>query len=827
MVYYFRFDLTLIHMKLTLRSLWLGLFSLLISFYSYSQTNIVPFGSIWKYFANNAASAPAIAWQGGAAFNDAAWPSGAGRLGFGDAQTTCIPAGCISGGGSVCTPGTCSPKFTTTYFRLTGVTIANPAAFTHFVITMRRDDGAVVYVNGQEVWRTNMPSGAIAYTTFASSAMDGANETADFVSPDIATTFFSAGSNNIVAVELHQSTAGSSDLGFDFKLDGITPGLNEVVSMWSGAVTPNSVKVNAKLTTNTTTARLVLSTSADLSSPIYGTYATANAANNRMAAMSATGLSPATKYYYAVEAAGIVDNSVDDIGSFSTPAASTFSYLFTIGSCSNSSAHPVWQKMTEKNPFMQVITGDFHYVNPNSAVDINVHRNPYENNILNVANTRNLFRNVPLAYVWDDHDYCGNDATSSSAGRTNARQAFQEYVPHYPLAAGSGNVPIYQSFVIGKVRFIMSDLRSERTAGNGNTGSTSPTLTAMGAAQKTWFKNELLLAKQNKQMVAWVTSISFGGNQSDNWGGFRAEREEIANYLATEDIENLMILSGDAHMSAIDDGTNHDFSTGAVNLNRYPVMSASGLNQNGSNKGGTYNILGVSINPNNTVGQYGVVTITDGGGGDIDIKFDVYRVTNAGVETLLGTYTFNRLLDATLLPLKLTDFTVVKNANQIKASWQWLHASPGTRMIAEVSADGRIYSPFDTLVVNHLDLNGQFTTTHTQQFATSYYRIKTISTDGTIQYSPVRIVTQSNGGMRLYPLPARDVLNLSYDHKQELQPLTMELINMTGQVLKQIKSVANKGINYYAISVAELPAGIYRLKLTINNKVQIKTFTHM
>lgn len=47
----------------------------------------------------------------------------------------------------------------------------------------------------------------------------------------------------------------------------------------------------------------------------------------------------------------------------------------------------------------------------------------------------------------------------SAIPRTRARLAYQQFFPHYPLAAGSGNVPIQQAFTVGRVRFIITDLR--------------------------------------------------------------------------------------------------------------------------------------------------------------------------------------------------------------------------------------------------------------------------------------------------------------------------------------------------------------------------------
>ncbi|MGB4844997.1 MAG: T9SS type A sorting domain-containing protein [Ferruginibacter sp.] len=176
-----------------------------------TNVSIFPFNSAWKYLANN--TRPATWHTSG--YNDAAWPSGNGQFGYGDGdETTCVPSG---GGGTVCTPtGT---KYITTYFRKT-INIANPAIYPNFLINLIRDDGAVVYVNGVEVVRDNMPTGVIAHGTFASSNVAGAAEST--VYPFLVPSSYFVSGNNTIAVEIHQDDATSSDLSFDMELKGST-----------------------------------------------------------------------------------------------------------------------------------------------------------------------------------------------------------------------------------------------------------------------------------------------------------------------------------------------------------------------------------------------------------------------------------------------------------------------------------------------------------------------------------------------------------------------------------------------------------------------------
>ena len=81
-----------------------------------------------------------------------------------------------------------------------------------------RDDGAVVYLNGTEVYRSNMPSGTITYTTLASTTINGADEST-WYSSTISPSLLVNGTNEI-AVEIHQSVQTSSDISFDFQLAG-------------------------------------------------------------------------------------------------------------------------------------------------------------------------------------------------------------------------------------------------------------------------------------------------------------------------------------------------------------------------------------------------------------------------------------------------------------------------------------------------------------------------------------------------------------------------------------------------------------------------------
>jgi phosphodiesterase/alkaline phosphatase D-like protein len=407
---------------------------------------------------------------------------------------------------------------------------------------------------------------------------------------------------------------------------------NEVIYLWSGGVTPHSFNVNAKLTDTSSFVRLVASTSNQFINPVYSTFYTSDTTTNKMVAMNISGLTENTKYYYAVESDGILDSSSDDIGTVTTFVSGFCSFYFATGSCCFNSDHVVYDLIRNIHPLFFSCTGDLHYGNPNSATDINVHRNCYENLVLSKPRAAALLRDVPIEYVWDDHDFSGNDSDSTFAGKKNARLAYREYVPHYPLPAGTGNNAIYQTWTVGRVHFIHTDCRSDRYG-----------YSMLGEIQKLWFKNECLLARNNHEIICWLSSTTWSGSTTDNWGGFTNERTELSNFFRDSLIENMFIICGDAHMLAIDDGSNGDFSTGNSNPFRYPVFAAAALNQGGSYKGGTFSEGGVFMNPSVYHGQFGIVSVIDSGSSSICIKFIGVRTDSSeDLVSIVDQYEFCR-----------------------------------------------------------------------------------------------------------------------------------------------------------------------------------------
>ncbi|MFT7481659.1 MAG: hypothetical protein ACI8WW_000589, partial [Oceanospirillaceae bacterium] len=116
----------------------------------YSQNLVIPEGSVWKYYDQG--DVGTTNWVNNN-FDDSAWATGNAEFGYGDGdETTTVSFG-----------GDGNNKHITTYFRK----VVNLTEQRTLDCRIKMDDGAVVYLNGNEVYRNGMPNGAVNFNTLA------------------------------------------------------------------------------------------------------------------------------------------------------------------------------------------------------------------------------------------------------------------------------------------------------------------------------------------------------------------------------------------------------------------------------------------------------------------------------------------------------------------------------------------------------------------------------------------------------------------------------------------------------------------------------------
>jgi hypothetical protein len=168
-----------------------------------SKLVLVKANDEWRYLDDG--TNPGPNWTS-SSFDDANWRLGRAELGFGDDPMTTVDG------------GPSDSRHITTYFRR-AFDVADPAFFDKLTLRLKRDDGAVVYLNGVEIHRVNLPAGVnVGPSTLATREVAGLEEDVFFpitVDPGMLTR-----GGNIIAVEVHQNFLESTDLTFNLEFLG-------------------------------------------------------------------------------------------------------------------------------------------------------------------------------------------------------------------------------------------------------------------------------------------------------------------------------------------------------------------------------------------------------------------------------------------------------------------------------------------------------------------------------------------------------------------------------------------------------------------------------
>lgn len=180
-----------------------------------AQLTLIPSGAIWRYLDDGSDQSTDWIAPG---FDDSVlpWRAGPAELGFGDGgEATTNASGHI-----------------TYYYRHT-FNVVDTSSITNLRARLLRDDGAVVYLNGVEVFRSNMTNGLVDYLTLAPAT---ASDDGTVFYPYLIDPARLATGNNVMAVEVHQQSATSSDVSFALDLVGNPVPLIAVTSPTNGQV---------------------------------------------------------------------------------------------------------------------------------------------------------------------------------------------------------------------------------------------------------------------------------------------------------------------------------------------------------------------------------------------------------------------------------------------------------------------------------------------------------------------------------------------------------------------------------------------------------------
>jgi hypothetical protein len=477
------------------------------------KLEIVRCKSVWNYLDDG--SDQGTAWRG-IVFDDTAWASGKAQLGYGQGLESTV----VSFGPDA------NDKYITTYFRQ-HIWIGDPSQYQTLTIRIRRDDGAVVYLNGTEVVRSSMPDGSIDFETLATPGDQQPFSEQFYWTYQVDPQTLVSGLN-VVAVEVHQKAANDNDLSFDLVLEGgdSTRAPREVRGPYLQSMATNGVTI--KWRTDISADSLVF----------YGTSPQALSSQVSTATqsidheLSIAGLQPNTRYYYAIGAT--VDGSPERIGGGATASFVTYPVAGTrrpvtfrvIGDGGTKTAFPVADGYSQYVRSSTLHADSILLLGDNAYFD----GREEEHQLPIFEAMRESVADTPMYSTFGNHD-----ALSSSAdGGVETGPYFDIWT--HPTFGQSGGFPsfaeAFYSFDVGNVHVIaLSSQDVDRTV-------TGPMLT--------WLVNDLSFNTQEWTIAYWHhASYSRGSRNSDTDSKSIQMRETTLPILEAAGVD--VVLGGHSH----------------------------------------------------------------------------------------------------------------------------------------------------------------------------------------------------------------------------------------------------------------------------------------
>jgi hypothetical protein len=472
-----------------------------------AETVLIPAGSVWKYLDNG--TDQGVLWRG-TNFSDASWTAGPAELGYGDASEGRPEATVVSYGGNA------SAKYITTYFRHE---FDVPDASIHSTLKLRviRDDGVVVYLNGQEIWRNNLPGGTITYQTLASTPLGGTDEYS-FVEAIVPPSGLQSG-RNVIAAEIHQSNATSTDISFDLELIGRPPGLIRQPYLQIG--TPTSVVLRWRTDSATDSLVRYGPSPAQLTSLVTANAETPTTEHE----VTLDGLAPDTRYFYSVGSSSSTFASGDEHVFFTAPPPGSPhpTRIWVIGDAGTGTAN----QRAVRDTYYAFAQGFY------TDVMLMLGDNVYETGTDDEYTTRHFSVYESILRQTVTWPTIGNHDTAGSSNPSSTIPYYQSF--SLPTAGQAGGVPSgtedYYSFDYGEIHFVCLDSMTESRNSNG--------------IMADWLRQDLASTTQKWIIAYWHHPPYSKGHDSDTDTIETQMRSNIVPIL--EDYGVDLVLFGHSH----------------------------------------------------------------------------------------------------------------------------------------------------------------------------------------------------------------------------------------------------------------------------------------
>lgn len=351
--------------------------------------------------------------------------------------------------------------------------------------------------------------------------------------------------------------------------------------------------------------RMAVGELSDLSDAVFSSIATVPASGWVTARVN--GLDPDTAYFIGLEINGVLQTD-GRIEARTLPTEGTAtSFCVISGSCQvTGSNHASLAQAATENAAYLLHFGDLHYAD---AVTEAAWRAAVTSSLTS-ANMKALMAAFPTNWGWDNHDWGGDLSWSGSPAAGWVPSAYRELTGDLVHATA-----YYRTWVHGRVRFIRTDMHSQRSNPSDADG---PSKVLLGATQKQWWKDTLEAATE--PIIVWASGWPNHNMMNGRWGSYATDVDDMEAWLnARPGIkQRLVCLGGDSHDIRADSGTRPPVWQAFSGL---PSLNASPFNQAGS-VGETQSWDIGQIDVDDARGAYSRLCFTDTGGATIAMTWE-------------------------------------------------------------------------------------------------------------------------------------------------------------------------------------------------------------
>jgi len=264
-----------------------------------------------------------------------------------------------------------------------------------------------------------------------------------------------------------------------------------------------------------------------------------------------------------------------------TTEQDSIDFIVAFGSCNKQNSNqPLWSAMAKQNPDIFIWGGDNIYADTD---DMDEMKAMYQTQ-LNNPDYANFSEQIDhkIYGVWDDHDFGKNDAGSEWPHKVESQQLFLDFMGVDSTSVRRQRQGTYHAenltiadktlkLILLDTRYFRSPLQEDKETKKRYKPWQNGEGTLLGETQWEWFENQLKNSSADYHIIMSSIQVWSDEHGWETWGNFPHEVEKLKELLNTHTPNNLIILSGDRHIS--------EFSSQKLETYGYPIFdfTSSGL----------------------------------------------------------------------------------------------------------------------------------------------------------------------------------------------------------------------------------------------------------